>query len=250
MERNIIFLESCMDTMRRLPDQSIGLVITSPPYNLLGKVSKGKIVRRTPSSATGISHKYAEFDDYLDPEEYYKFHSATIKEMLRISQQVAYNVMITTGSKSSVFRILGEYADYVKDIIIWSKPNPQPAMGVGVLNRGSELIIMLDSVAPVGRKFTTFNFDRGTLNDVWTDIKSNKQFTGTHSAGMPLDLAIKLIERFSTPEMVIYDPFMGTGTTAVASIMTGRDWIGSEISAQYYSLAMDRINKYKEDNGI
>ena len=67
---------------------------------------------------------------------------------------------------------------------------------------------------------------------------------------MPLDLAIKLIERFSTPEMVIYDPFMGTGTTAIASIMTKRDWIGSEISAQYNSLAMNRINKYRTDNGI
>ena len=250
MEYSKIYLESCMDTMCRIGDKEIDLIVTSPPYNLLGKVTKGKVVKRSEGSANGIAKKYEDFEDFMKPDDYFKFHSTAIREMLRISKQVAYNIMITTGNKSSLFKIIGQFAEDIKDIIVWSKPNPQPAIGVGVLNRGSELIIMFDSVSPVGRKFSNFNFERGTVNDVWTDIKNNKQYTGTHSAGMPIDLAVKLIDRFSKPGELVYDPFMGTDTTAIASIITGRNWVGSEISESYHSLSLERIENFKKENGI
>ena len=67
---------------------------------------------------------------------------------------------------------------------------------------------------------------------------------------MPIDLAVKLIDRFSKPGELIYDPFMGTGTTAIASILTGRKWIGSEISKSYHSLSLERIENFKKENGI
>ena len=153
MEYSKIYLESCMDTMKRIGDKEIDLIVTSPPYNLLGKVTKGKIVKRSEGSAIGIAKKYADFE-------------------------------------------------------------------------------------------------RGIVNDVWTDIKNNKQYTGTHSAGMPIDLAVKLIDRFSKPGELVYDPFMGTGTTAIASILTGRKWIGSEISEKYFMLSLERIENFKKENGI
>lgn len=67
---------------------------------------------------------------------------------------------------------------------------------------------------------------------------------------MPIDLAVKLIDRFSKPGELVYDPFMRTGTTAIASILTGRKWIGSEISESYHSLSLERIENFKKENGI
>lgn len=67
---------------------------------------------------------------------------------------------------------------------------------------------------------------------------------------MPIDLAVKLIDRFSKPGELVYDPFMGTGTIAIASILTGRKWIGSKISEKYHLLSLERIENFKKENGI
>lgn len=86
-----------MDTMKRIGDKEIDLIVTSPPYNLFGKVTKGKVVKRSEGSASGIAKKYTDFEDFMKPDDYYAFHSTAIREMLRISKQVVYNIMITTG---------------------------------------------------------------------------------------------------------------------------------------------------------
>lgn len=98
-----------------------------------------------------------------------------------------YNVQIVTGSKRAIFKLLGDFSEYVKDIIIWDKVNAQPAMGEGVLNRQSELIIVFDKRNAISRKFNYCNFARGTLNDVW-QIKRGKKVSGSHGATFPEEL--------------------------------------------------------------
>lgn len=113
---NKIFNESCLNTLARMSDNSVDLVITSPPYNMNLRIRNGKYCSRQITKE--FSTKYDGFDDNLPIDEYFDFHLRVIKELLRVAPIVFYNVQIVTGSKRAVFKLLGEMNEYVKDIIV------------------------------------------------------------------------------------------------------------------------------------
>lgn len=235
---NKIFNESCLNTLARMSDNSVDLVITSPPYNMNLRIRNGKYCSRQITKE--FSTKYDGFDDNLPIDEYFDFHLRVIKELLRVAPIVFYNVQIVTGSKRAVFKLLGEMNEYVKDIIVWDKDNAQPAMSEGVLNRQYELIIVFAKRDAISRKFNYCNFERGTLNDVWR-IKRGKKVTNLHGATFPEELVEKILINFSRERDVVYDPFMGTGTTAVVCKNMNRRFIGSEIITSYVEVAKERL---------
>ena len=244
MEINKIYNENCLDTMRRMPDNFVDLTITSPPYNMKLKVQKGKyqhILSSSPWAADDARTKYCgDFEDSLPIEDFYKIHSEIVTELLRISKMIFYNISIVAGSKRAFFKIIGEYSDFVKEIIIWDKGHGQPAISPGVLNRQSELIIVFDNSTAINRTFYKCNFDRGTMSDVWK-IARGKKISKDHGAVFPEELVQKIIENFSDEGDLIYDPFMGTGTTGHVASLYKRNYIGSEISKDYCKVAEERI---------
>ena len=244
MEINKIYNENCLDTMRRMPDNFVDLTITSPPYNMKLKVQKGKyqhILSSSPWAADDARTKYCgDFEDSLPIEDFYKLHSEIVTELLRVSKMIFYNISIVAGSKRAFFKIIGEYSDFVKEIIIWDKGHGQPAISPGVLNRQSELIIVFDNSTAINRTFSKCNFDRGTLSDVWK-IARGKKISKDHGAVFPEELVQKIIENFSDEGDLIYDPFMGTGTTGHVASLYKRNYIGSEISKNYCKVAEERI---------
>lgn len=228
--------EDCMATMGRLPDDSVDLVITSPPYNMNLRIRNGAYCSRQITKE--FSTKYEGFDDNLPIDEFYQFHLAALREMLRIAPLVFYNIQVVTGSKRAFFKIIGEMSDHLKEIIVWDKGNAQPAMGVGVLNRQSELLLVFDKHDAISRKFHSAQFDRGTLNDVW-QIRSGKKPAAakTHGAVFPQELVERILLNFSAEGARVYDPFAGTGTTGVVCKRLNRTFLGSEIVAEYAELA-------------
>jgi site-specific DNA-methyltransferase (adenine-specific)/modification methylase len=80
------------------------------------------------------------------------------------------------------------------------------------------------------------------LEDIW-EIKRGKKIDKSHSAVFPEELVDKIVTLFSNQGDLIYDPFMGTGTTAVSCIKNKRNWIGSEISSKYCGITKERIKK-------
>ena len=235
---NRIFNESCLDTMKRIPDNFVNVVITSPPYNMNLRIRNGEYCSR--QIVKEISTKYEDFPDNLPIDDYYKFHSEVLKELLRISNLVFYNVQIVTGSKRAIFKMIGEFSENLKDIIIWDKRYGQPAIGEQVLNRRSELILVFEKDYPISRQFRSAVFKRGTLDDVWVIDRERKNVEG-HGATFPEKLISTILENFSKKKDIIYDPFIGTGTTAVVSKKLGRNFIGSEISKKYYKECNKRI---------
>ena len=113
---NKIFNEDCLATLARMPDDSIDLVITSPPYNMNLRIRKGEYCSRQITKE--FSTTYEGFSDNLPIAEYYEFHANVLRELLRVSPMVFYNVQIVTGSKRAIFKLLGDFNEYVKDIII------------------------------------------------------------------------------------------------------------------------------------
>jgi site-specific DNA-methyltransferase (adenine-specific)/modification methylase len=229
----------CLKAMQDMPDQSINLVVTSPPYNMRTRVSNGKYTTR--EKTEHFSKKYKNFHDALSIEDYYNFHKKVIGEMLRLSKVIFYNIQIVTGSKEALFKIIGDFNKNIKDIIIWDKGYGQPAMHSGVLNKVTELIIMFESNAKAGRCFNTYNFKRGELNDIWR-IPRERSKTKNHSAVFPLALAEKAIINFSKEKDIILDPFMGIGTTGLACKNTNRQFIGIELDKNYFDIAKQRID--------
>ena len=230
----------CLEVMKDIPDGSVDCVVTSPPYNMNLRIRNGKYCSR--QIVKEFSTKYVGFADNIPIDEYYDFHSRALAEMLRVSDIVFYNIQVVTGSKRAFFKMIGDFSDSLKEIIVWDKVNSQPAMSAGVLNRQSELLLVFDSKNAISRKFETAQFARGTLSDVW-QIKRGKKIAGTHGAVFPIELAEKIISNFTNEGDTIFDPFAGTGTTGVACQNLNRNFIGIELDAGYFEIAKKRIEE-------
>ena len=238
----------CLEVMDKLISDGVmvDLIVTSPPYNMRTRVRNGKYTTREKSEH--FSKKYDNFHDALSIEDYYTFHKNTLEKMMELSRIVLWNIQIVTGSKEAVFKLIGHFNKEIKDIIIWDKGHGQPAMHSGVLNRGSELIIIFEKDASAGRGFRHYNFERGELQDIWR-IKRSKHIKG-HGATFPVELAKCAVKNFSPPNGVVLDPFMGSGTTGVACKNLNRNFIGIELDETYFNIAKQRIESVEKQKEL
>ena len=132
------------------------------------------------------------------------------------------------------------------DIIIWDKGHGQPAMAEQVLNRRTELILIFDKYDAISRQFLEKGrFKRGTLEDIWVIKRQQSKLKG-HGAVFPEKLVETVLTNFTDENDVIYDPFMGTGTTALVAQNLNRNYIGSEISEKYITVAQDRLRNSQQ----
>ena len=236
---NELYNEDCLKTLSRIPDNFVDIVITSPPYNMNLRIRKGEYTSR--QIVKEFSTKYSEFSDNLPLEDYYHFHKVVLQELLRVSPLIFYTIQVVTGSKRAFFKLIGEFSDYLKDIIVWDKGYAQPAMHEQVLNRRIELILVFDTDYPISRQFRNSGyFGRGTLGDLW-EIHRARSKTPKHTAVFPEALFSRILENFTEEGQTVYDPFIGIGTTAIVSKQMGRNYIGSEISKTYYQIAKERL---------
>lgn len=118
-----------------------------------------------------------------------------------------------------------------------------PAMSERVLNSEYEFVIVFDKNNAMSRQFDIFNADRGTLKNILR-IKKNagNEVSEIHNAAFPRPLPWKLITYFTNEGDLIYDAFIGTGTTAMVCVELKRNFIGSEINEQFFNEASKRTN--------
>lgn len=241
IELNRIFNEDCRETMSRMGDDSIDLVLTSPPYNMMTQVKYNKYIRRV--SPKHRSNKYLDFNDGLKPDEFYRTHSEILKELLRVSKCVLYNFQIVSGSKEAFFKIIGEFNTYIKDIIIWDKCRSLPASREKILNAGYEMILVMENDQHLGRTIQNAQFARCELDNILRIERKKVVIDGEkHNAVYPEELCRILIDAFSKENDIVYDPFSGTGTTLKIAKERNRNFIGSEVSSEYCKLIEKRIS--------
>lgn len=235
---NKIYNESCLDTMSRMPNKFVDLVVTSPPYNMRIRLRNGQYTTR--EKTEHFSKKYKYYDDAMPINEFYEFHKRVLAELLRVSKIVCYNFQIVTGSKEAFFKIIGDFSSDIKDIMIWDKGYGQPAMHEKVLNSCYEMILILEDDKKGGREIQNAKFKRGEMNNILR-IGRGKRISDIHGAVFPERLPYELIKAFSDEDSLIYDPFMGSGTTGLVAVKLGRNFIGSEIVKEYCEVAEARI---------
>ncbi len=240
IELNKIYNENCLDTIKNIPDNFIDLTFTSPPYNMQMRNRDNNYIKRG-KKEEHFSVKYKYFEDNLPIEEYESFHTNVLNELLRVSKAILWNISIVTGSKEAIFNIIGKFSKNIKDIIIWDKGFGQPAINAGVLNRGSELILVFENDAKIGRTFNRYYFNRGELQDIWRF--RNKATNNINKAVFPEKLVETALKNFSKENDIVYDPFSGTGTVACVAKKLNRNFIGSELTEECYNFSIDRLNK-------
>lgn len=239
MELNVIYNEDCLDTMARMPDEFVQATITSPPY-----------------------------DDLRDYEGYsFDFHK-TAESLLRVTKSGGVVVWVVAdathnGSKSGTsFRQALHFKELgfnLHDTMIYEKNSPAyPASKTGTrYTQIYEFMFVFSKGQPKAKllcdkpnKWAGHKDFSGKLknpvpefsprNNIW---KYTTSFNGIeHPAPFPERLAQDHILTWSEIGDVIYDPFMGSGTTAKMAKMNDRSFIGSEISDKYVQIANQRID--------
>lgn len=216
-------------------------IITSPPYNMNLRIMNGKYISRcnNKNHKSEFSTKYTNYNDDLPMEDYFKFQKDFLEKALDLADLVFYNIQMITGNKVALFKIIGYFADKIKDIIIWDKQNGQPAMHEKMLNSQFEFIIVLTKKSkPYNRVFDEAMFKRGTLTNVWSIKRESNKYI---KAGFPKELVKKILENFTSVGDFIMDPFMGSGTTGIVCKEMGRDFLGIEIDKEMFKIAKKRI---------
>lgn len=236
------------ENMKELPDNSVHLMITSPPYN----VSK-------------------EYDEDLSLKEYLQVLENSFKE--------TYRVLVNGGRACVNIANLGRkpyipLSDYISKImidigfnmrgeIIWNKAasaSPSTAWGSWqsaanpILRDIHEYILIFskgDYKREKGKKensITKEQFIEWTKS-IWTMNAESARRIG-HPAPFPEELPYRLIQLYSFTGDIIIDPFMGSGTTAVSAIKSDRKFVGYDISQEYITLAEKRIKPFLEQTTL
>ena len=239
-----LYKGDCLEVMDKLIVMGVKVdcIITSPPYNMNLRIMNGKYVSRCNNSNHIIefSNKYDNYSDDLPMNEYFNFQDEFIDKALQITDLMFYNIQMITGNKVALLQLIGKYAEKIKEIIIWNKGYGQPAMQNGVLNSQYEFIIVFQNSKPYNRSFDNALFARGTETNVW-DVKRERNLK--HKASFPVVLIERIIKDFIPENNTILDPFMGSGTTGVACVITNRKVIGIEQDDKYFEIAKNRINE-------
>ena len=203
-----IFNQDCMDGLKLLPDKSIDLIVTDPPYGK--RADKG-----TNGFGAAKNRRYAGgWDGMIPPPELFN-------EMFR----VAKNLIIFGGN------YFGHLLPPSNCWIFWDKKGD-----VAFQNPFADgELIYTTFKKPVKR--IVFK-QQGFITD-----SKDKRY---HPTQKPTELVQQLIEMFSEPGQLICDPFLGSGTTAVAAVNSGRHYIGYEIDPGYFQICCDRLDEVEE----
>ena len=241
-----LFNESCLDILPNLGvDYNKSVIITSPPYNMNLRIQNGKFVSRWKAKGNEkhFATKYTTYLDDLSLADYHEFQKEFIIKALQQSHLMFYNIQMVTGNKMALLWLLGDFAQYVKDIIIWDKCHGQPAMNAGCLNSRWEYLIIFSGNDGLKRSFGNPLFGRGTLDNLW-QIK--REVNKNIKAGFPKELVKKILLNFVPRGCTIIDPFMGSGTTGVVCKELGYDFTGIEIDTNMFDIAKERIESAKD----
>lgn len=234
---NKILCGDAIDLMRKLPSSSIDLVVTSPPYNLKNSTGNGMSFNTKSGKWAGaaLQNGYSHYNDCMPHKDYVKWQRDCLKEMFRLIKDtgaIFYNHKwrVQDGVLQDRQDIVSGFP--VRQIIIWKRKggiNFNP----GYFLPTYEVIYMI----------TKPNFKlvpkANAQGDVW---EFSQEMKNEHPAPFPVDLIDRIISS-STAKLII-DPFMGSGTTAIAAIKNKRNYIGIELSPEYCKMAENRIAVY------
>lgn len=238
MELDIIYNEDCLEGMKKIDDHSIDLVVTDPPYwhkkspgkpyserhqcNTDSKFSNSKLYNYNHEMIKGMS----DFDDKCI--DY--FLNALCPKM-----KIMNAYIFCSETQVPYYAMWAEKNGYMFSILVWEKP-----LSIINKNRFSQNLEYIVRIYDYG---TALN--RVENNELYNRVRKTKPVSGAdkvHLTQKPVSIVSGFLLLSSKEDDVVLDPFIGSGTTALACIQEHRHFIGFEISEKYYNIALSRIN--------
>ena len=226
MELNKIYNEDCLEGMKRISDGSVDLIVTDPPY----LINYSRHVK---------GHR---FENKILNDNNPELISKYIKECYRILKNNSAMYMFTSHKTVDFFKQELENTGFnVKNMIIWDKQRQGMGDTSTVFGFQYELIFFVSKGQPKIRG--------KRLSDIWSFPKVVGR-NQVHQNQKPIELIERCVTKHSNEGDVVFDGFMGSGTTAIACINTNRNYIGFELDEGYYNIANERISKHTNDKQI
>lgn len=239
MKYDYIKQGDCLELLKEIPDKSIDLIVTDPPYEFADGGGGGAFGAKKRNYHKEYTSLYQETGSTEDTERIRfiskGFDISLLDEFCRVLKKV--NIYIWC-SKAQLGKIINyfEQRNCAIDVLTWHKTNPTPMCNNTYLSDTEYCIFAREKGVKVyGSYETKKKFYVSPAN-----VADKKLYK--HPTIKPLDIIKNLIINSSQERDIILDPFLGSGTTAVASILLNRHFIGYELDETYYNVAESRIN--------
>ena len=215
--------------IKKLPDNYVDFILTDPPYNI-GKHSTGNIplLGRTP-----MNNDLADWDHVdFNPEEW-------VEEFIRVLKPTGNLFIFTSYNQLGRWYICLDHRFDTSQFMVWHKTNPAPKIfKAGFLNS-------CEMVFCCWNKKHTWNFisqaEMHNFIECPICVRPERLSDPKHPAQKPTAILKKMITIASNEGDIVFDPFMGVGSTGVAALSLNRKFIGFEIDKTYFDAAKNRI---------
>lgn len=228
----VLYHGDCLEVMEAI--ETIDAVITSPPYN--------------------CGMEYATYDDARPIADYFGFiedvYAATATK-LAPGGYAAWNIPVFIGSREWQVFAIDEFKPIADrhlrfvDLIVWDKGPPNGCAWGNPdtsprIRAGHEWVMVHGSDGKRASRGIGISEWSALTQSPWK-IQPSLPLRKHHPATFPVELPTRLAKLYAPAGGVVFDPFMGTGTTAEACFATGRRFIGAEIDRGYFDLACERL---------
>lgn len=259
IELDKIYNIDCLDLMRDMETESVDVILTSPPYNTNKKGSDKRTTKTVKEKHGEFTYaRYDGYNDNLSNDDYCAFVAKCFNSFNRILKKdgvILWNASYGNENANVMFLALNTIISNgftIADVISWKKKSALPdnqssnkatriCEFVYVICRSQEFKTFktnkkVSSVRPTGQKMYSpfYNFIEAANNDGKNNL---------NKAAFSSEFVMKLLSLYALPNSIVFDPFIGTGTTAVGAIELGMKFIGAEISSEQVDYANTRINK-------
>ena len=235
MNLNTIYNEDCLEGMKRIPDKSIDLIITDPPYlHVKGGMKSKKYNVGTWNSSSYMVEQMSDFDR----DKIYRFLDVSLSKMKKANMYIFCSKLQLVH----YFSYISEHKKLKYDLLVWDKVK-YSMKSTKFYTSDIEYVVRIYEPGVSLRKIIV---EDGSKSDIKHYMKRQEepQPRGEHGTMKP----VRLIERFmrvaSDEKSIVLDPFMGSGTTAIACLNTNRNFIGFELDKEYFEKANERINEH------
>ena len=228
--RKCVICADSKDIIRRIPDNSVDFILTDPPYNL-GQHSTGNIPL---PGRSAMNNDVAEWDMLdFNPEEW-------ADEFIRILKPTGNLFIFTSYNQLGRWYNCLDHKFDTSNFMVWHKTNPAPKIfKAGFLNS-------CEMIFTCWNKKHTWNFisQKEMHNFIESSIcmRPERLSNPKHPAQKPVAILRKMIKIATNENDIVFDPFMGVGSTGVAAIELDRRFIGVELDREYFEAAKNRIN--------
>lgn len=225
-----------IEGLKRLPDNSVDLIVTDPPYNI---ASSNKLIQIAGKLQT-TAEAFGGWDTY-HPFDFDNLIRQLISEAYRVLKPGAGFYVFTARETNARFIEMAVQRGFTYRNVIAMTKSPGPSYYKNCWRSGFDLCMVLSK----GRgKHRTFNFlEQSEMSNVYH--YSPRLKVSKHPTEKPIELIERIIRVSSNPGDLVVDPFLGSGTTAVAAKKLGRRYLGFELHAPYLKIIRQRLKDTK-----